>query len=185
MESHGTEYIDTGLKGQPGYDFSVKVNFYIQSGVSNSIGGIFQSGSSLYLGIIRSADSYLAFHYDGTDQIVKIQPVLSDIDYLIEGHMHVGNQSVTVNGNKTVIGNSTAQFISNKNIWLFAVNGDVTTPVFSHAKIYYLNVSIDGNVVRRLIPVMSLDDEPCMYDEVSGQFFYNQGTGEFDYWPKD
>ena len=30
-----------------------------------------------------------------------------------------------------------------------------------------------------LIPVLDLSGRPCMFDEVSGQFFYNQGTGEF------
>ena len=29
------------------------------------------------------------------------------------------------------------------------------------------------------IPVLDLSGRPAMYDEVSGQFFYNQGTGEF------
>ena len=29
------------------------------------------------------------------------------------------------------------------------------------------------------IPVLDLSGRPAMYDEVSGQLFYNQGTGEF------
>ena len=36
-----------------------------------------------------------------------------------------------------------------------------------------------GNLVRNFIPVLDLSGRPAMYDEVSGQFFYNQGTGEF------
>ena len=38
---------------------------------------------------------------------------------------------------------------------------------------------IDGVPVLNLIPVLDLSGRPAMYDEVSGQFFYNQGTGEF------
>ena len=30
-----------------------------------------------------------------------------------------------------------------------------------------------------MIPVLDLSGRPAMYDEVSGQLFYNQGTGEF------
>lgn len=33
--------------------------------------------------------------------------------------------------------------------------------------------------VRQFIPVLDLSGRPAMYDEVSEQFFYNQGTGEF------
>ena len=36
-----------------------------------------------------------------------------------------------------------------------------------------------GNLVRNFIPVLDLSGRPTMYDEVSGQLFYNQGTGEF------
>ena len=34
-------------------------------------------------------------------------------------------------------------------------------------------------LIARYIPVIDLSGRPAMYDEVSGQFFYNQGTGEF------
>ena len=36
-----------------------------------------------------------------------------------------------------------------------------------------------GNLVRNFIPVLDLSGRPAMYDEVSGNLFYNQGTGEF------
>ena len=29
------------------------------------------------------------------------------------------------------------------------------------------------------IPVLDISGRPAMYDEVSGNLFYNQGTGEF------
>lgn len=34
-------------------------------------------------------------------------------------------------------------------------------------------------LIAKYIPVIDLSGRPAMYDEVSGQFFYNQGTGEF------
>ena len=48
-------------------------------------------------------------------------------------------------------------------------------------KIYYTKIWDKGVLVRDLIPVLDLDDKPCMYDKVSGEFFYNKGTGEFLY----
>ena len=37
----------------------------------------------------------------------------------------------------------------------------------------------DGDVIKSFIPVLDLNGRPAMYDEVSGRFFHNQGTGEF------
>jgi hypothetical protein len=36
-------------------------------------------------------------------------------------------------------------------------------------------------LVADFIPVLDLNDTPCMYDKVSGELFYNKGTGEFLY----
>lgn len=44
---------------------------------------------------------------------------------------------------------------------------------------YYFKISESGNLIRDFIPVLDLSGRPAMYDVVSGQLFYNQGTGEF------
>ena len=38
-----------------------------------------------------------------------------------------------------------------------------------------------GELVRDFIPVLDSNNVPCMYDKVTQQFFYNQGTGDFLY----
>ena len=43
-----------------------------------------------------------------------------------------------------------------------------------------LLAAYDNDVlIAKYIPVIDLSGRPAMYDEVSGQFFYNKGTGEF------
>ena len=43
-----------------------------------------------------------------------------------------------------------------------------------------LLAAYDNDVlIVKYIPVIDLSGRPAMYDEVSGQFFYNKGTGEF------
>ena len=52
----------------------------------------------------------------------------------------------------------------------------------STAKIYYVKIwDSNNNLVFNGIPVLDLNDEPCLYDKVSKQFFYNQGAGAFSY----
>ena len=48
-------------------------------------------------------------------------------------------------------------------------------------KIYYAKVWDKGYLVRDLIPVLDADGRPCMYDKVTKQCLYNQGSGEFLY----
>ena len=55
-----------------------------------------------------------------------------------------------------------------------SANIDLTPGFFITTKLYHL-ISDKFS----LIPVLDFNNKPCLYDEVSGQFFYNQGTGEF------
>ena len=65
----------------------------------------------------------------------------------------------------------------------------VSTKIFSgfniftrnaKGKIYYAKLfDNESNIIWNGIPCLDTNGTPCMYDTVSGQTFYNQGTGEF------
>lgn len=55
-----------------------------------------------------------------------------------------------------------------------SANKDLKPWLFITTKLYHL-ISDKFS----LIPVLDFNNKPCLYDEVSEQFFYNQGTGEF------
>lgn len=46
-------------------------------------------------------------------------------------------------------------------------------------RIYAYQHKRDGMMLLDLIPVLDKDGVACMYDKVSGNYFYNQGTGDF------
>lgn len=48
-------------------------------------------------------------------------------------------------------------------------------------KVYGCKVWQDSVLVRDFIPVLDWNNVPCMYDKVSGELFYNKGTGTFNY----
>ena len=54
-------------------------------------------------------------------------------------------------------------------------SGSTTT----NPRIFGFRCYFDDVILRDFIPVLDLSGRPAMYDEVSGQLFYNQGTGEF------
>lgn len=43
----------------------------------------------------------------------------------------------------------------------------------------------NNELVRNFIPALDSQGKPCMYDTVTQQSFYNQGTGEFIAGPKN
>ena len=45
-------------------------------------------------------------------------------------------------------------------------------------KIFYFEYD-DGVQHRQFIPVLDWNMKPCLYDKVSGELFYNAGTGDF------
>ena len=48
-------------------------------------------------------------------------------------------------------------------------------------RIYTYQQKRDGKLIRDFIPVLDSDNVPCLFDKVSEQFFYNNGTGDFLY----
>lgn len=48
-------------------------------------------------------------------------------------------------------------------------------------RIYDFKVFMDNELKMHLRPCLDTEGVPCMYDEVSEEYFYNQGEGEFTY----
>ncbi len=46
-------------------------------------------------------------------------------------------------------------------------------------KYYHLQYEVNGELKRDMIPVLDWSDRPCMYDKITDELYYNQGTGEF------
>lgn len=59
-------------------------------------------------------------------------------------------------------------------LWI-GQNGSRTT--YNRKK--YVKVKVNGKLVYDLIPVLDKDLVPCMYDKLTGKYFYNDGDGEF------
>ena len=59
--------------------------------------------------------------------------------------------------------------------YLCLFSGKTTT----HPRIFGFRCYYNDVILCDLIPVLDISGRPAMYDEVRGQFFYNQGSGEF------
>ena len=63
-----------------------------------------------------------------------------------------------------------------QNVYLFGTNRGATKRYFP-GKIY--RFFVEGQI--NFIPALDQNGKPCMYDTISKQPFYNQGSGEFGY----
>ena len=77
---------------------------------------------------------------------------------------------------------SSGRVDSTRNIYLFArhATGDYANKP-CNAKIYCCKIYDNETIVRDFIPVLDWNDKPAMYDKVTGQLFYTQGTKDFTY----
>lgn len=178
LESTGTQWIDTGLKGKNNLDFDYKAVFTnVTTSTGYGIGGEWQNGNSFYLGLIRSNGTF-AYHYGNTaSPVVVLNSVSANTPYVIKGHMWTGEQYMVINGTKSSVGTVSGTFTATENIALFRVTS--SNPIYSYTKIYYLKIWDNGVLVRDMIPVLDWNMKPCMYDRVTEQLFYNAGTGDF------
>lgn len=174
IESTGEQYLDLGY--YPNQDTKVETNVRIVShngSVINYLFGVYDGTRSFAIyysynsrdwGVMcGSVDSNTGIAYQ---QSVK-HKLEFDKDYLsIDG------------GTDTYAVGSTSTFTSTRTMYLFWGNG--TSRLKSISRIYDFKIYENGNIVMNLIPALDPNGVPCMYDTVSKQPFYNQGTGTFN-----
>ena len=56
-----------------------------------------------------------------------------------------------------------------------------STEAYAHGRVFSFSHTRSGKVMINLVPCLDNTGIPCMYDTVSKQPFYNQGTGTFGY----
>lgn len=158
---------------------SLPVSAEIVASTSGTYNSTFQTlvgttnKSHQYLIGLTSGDAQFAIKYNNATLRSGIY-VVADTKYKLKGVLNNDNLTLYVNdGEYTLSRNITA---NGEEIGLFAQDYNTLTN-----RIYYCKIWQGDSLVRDLIPVLDWDMKPCMYDKVSGQLFYNQGTGAFNY----
>lgn len=173
LESTGTQYIDTGYKPNTNTRTVGRVRFNSWIG-SNAdyVFGVFESPNN-YGFNVGSARQYFNVPW-GTSSGISLNGLApqTNKDYEFD----ISKNGYKVNG--TSYGTISSQSVnSTRNMYLFWSNG--TSASGMNGRIYYLKIYDNGVLVRDMIPVLDWNMTPCMYDRVTEQLFYNQGTGDF------
>lgn len=150
--------------------------------------------------LIGDGDNYIDLGQRTVDSNTKIKTKVENVDgnqccvfqfdnsnnfkYLLSESRHM----IYYNGNWISLDEKLEQefnlneygFTYNGVIYLFKISS-ANTDYAGKSKIYYFQMYQSDQLTLDLIPVLDQNNIPCMYDKVSDQFFYNQGTGTFGY----
>ena len=175
LESHGTEWIDTGIIPTKATSCKLdaqfrRVNVAQINGVFDSLDGQLGFDIGVYNGkwfARRFGRNTLSITADTNRHVFEI---ISD------------ESAFSIDGTKYNLKFSFGSF--SKSIYLFARNDtkdgvQIEIKFYCKLALYGFSVRENDTLIQDIIPVLDLSGRPAMYDEVSGQFFYNQGTGEF------
>ena len=179
LETTGTQYIDTGIV--PNENQVIKISFYVEDFTKNQV--FFGSRTS---GLYNTSTDQMYFNM-GTSTyslIVILGVTMTTVPY---NNNHRINYTIDIpallaTNNITSVQTSFSGSFSGATQphYLFALNNKGVPSAFG-GRIYSFSIEENGVFILDLVPVLDLNDVPCMYDRVSGELFHNAGTGQFNY----
>ena len=179
LKKSGTAYIDTGIIPDKSMDYDVV--FDVESTYSGSL-YVFGSDSSYQNGFNLGCD----FRNEEGIRFCKFYTLNYYKTYIklnsgVQYYVQMGENQFAVNSK--VISAISGSYVCAYSLILFGTNRNgqamVNDTYCKNLRIYSFTISKDGKKIMNLIPALDRNGTPCMYDTVSKQTFYNEGTGEF------
>jgi len=174
LESTGTQYIDTEVKGSK--DLKIDVNYYINDFNANR-NYVFGSASDAGNRIQWSQANFTFIGYGNVYTNISINND-NKMNHIVldKGAFYLNNNKVYDKSNVNY--NFSPDMDS---ITLFACHTNGTVKRFSSIRIYSAKIYDGENLIRDYVPMYDKNNRPCLFDKVEKKCYYNQGTGEFLY----
>ena len=168
LRSTGTQYIDTGIVLTGSHEIYLRV--YIEQ--SDYLGGLIYFGTNTPNCWITSGT--IRYSGNNTGYAIDFRRFNTYNEFILN------EKTVTINGESQNLALGKFGTPGTQTAYLFRGNGRGGN-LSNNLRISDWSVKKDGVLIQKLIPVIDLSGRPAMYDEITGQMFYNQGTGEFDW----
>ena len=162
IESTGTQYINTGII--PVSNIRIEADFRLTE--AQSTGGII-SAELTWQSNMCSIDAWAYRYGTGYQQ----HTLTANERYKVI----LDNGVFTENG--TQVFTASGSVSTSIPLTIFAVNRGDSQDEFAKARLYSAKITTNGTLVRDFIPCVSPSGEVGLYDDVSGIFFGNSGTG--------
>ena len=180
IESSGTQWIDTGVRGR--IEVSAEADVTCTSmGDQTILGSRIDDGDTWFTVIHWNAYDLIdgigghGYWYWANRHVIEVGD-----RHVIRSVIADGNQSIYIDG--TEIGTPRtchSAFDSMRSMYLLALHKGSSAVYPAHAKLYSARIWLDGALQRDFVPCRDANDEVCLYDLVSGEYFRNIGSGSF------
>ena len=177
IQSTGTQWIDTGVKAASNLKFEIVFETSGSTNYQAVFGGRTGNKKFYFLNSVSTNYSQKELGFGGS--IYKPNPTIST--HNVKTTLVWDGTScilTTAQGSFTQSGMS-GSFSDGLNQYLFCFNDSGSAANIGNMKLYSCKIYSAGTLVRDFIPVEDDDSVPCLYDNVTQAYFYNQGTGEF------
>ncbi len=184
LESSGSQYIDTGFAADEGTDVWCKSEYVGNNFVAGvRTGGYSSSSNALYVactgssetGIVKSGGEVSGTSFTVSKQIGTVCEYATET--LLGGSGYV--TATSVDGGISYWSGSRSAFSSNGTMILFGLRVSGSVNVASNAVIYRFVIYQDGIPVADFLPCLDGNGVACMWDNMAGEYVYNDGTGNF------
>ena len=183
IESTGTQYIDTGIIPN---GVKTTIEFALTDVKNGQIAGCHNPNNQRYypLEVYGSRTKYFR-RVDKNDNLVNLCGSANTERHTTVYYYDINNSSFDGIESQSS-GFNISSAIYTCILFGISMNGVFVESEAIPMKIYRCTMEKDGELLRDFIPVRFLNEENrwegAMYDNVSGEMFRNQGTGEFIFW---
>lgn len=178
IESHGTEYINTGVTGATPKTAQFRILF-VQRGVSQTVSGA-QESSAKALIFLNTYYGTSSISYGSSSSAMVLT---QNREYQFETMLRSGYQQLTIDGAGQIQTTKSGEIENSIPFYLFANNNNGNATNLCTIRVYeYVLRNGNASAPRAcdLVPCRKeATGEYGMYDLVSNTFLTNQGTGAF------
>ena len=180
IESSGSQWIDTGVRGRIGASTELDVTCVAMAD-NTILGSRIDSGDTRFFVVHWNANDLLAGLGGHANWYWAQRTIISAGNrYLIRSVMEDGNQSIFLNGSEVGTARTfRTAFDTKRSLYLFACHNGSSASYGCSARLHSGKIWLDGELQRDFVPCRDENDEVCLYDLVSGEYFRNGGSGSF------
>lgn len=178
LESNGKQYIRTQLNKNE--IFSYEINFCTTNIQKyNPLAGLQDANGIRIIPLAILAGGKVRYGFGKWYDISNVT-IKQGVFYHLKSDFANGFQKIYIN-DALIASSSGTISMPNTEPYLF-LNNYSNIVDFSWLKIQLCCIkNTSSEIVRNFIPAIDKNGKPCMYDTVTRQPFYNQGSGEFGY----
>lgn len=181
IETTGTQYIDTGMIGD------LDTSYEIEASTSSTTDGFMVlfgsrlSASSRVISTLVNPKTNIVNDFGDYTSTRQSYPMTSNVRYRMFNSKSERSVYDYESGNiDTVTTKYTSNFETPTNLYIGYKSSVFTESMINfQGRIYSCKIWQNDILVRDFIPVLDNEGVACLYEKVSGEFYYNQGTGDF------